>query len=179
MQLLGIDLKDDVIRWCADLAKRLCYEGMRFICDNVTNTPQDIVPDMVISLHACDVATDVVINRAIELGAPIILSTPCCHRYLNDRIKSQKLSFITKYPHLRNKICEAITDAIRALRLTKSGYNVSVLELTDPQNTPKNTLIKAILGENGSQNDAANEYDEVLGFILGEGKDSYLKEICK
>ena len=85
--MLGIDLKRDVIEWCDRLAKSLGNEGMKFICGDISeNTPMNISPDMVISLHACDIATDIVIDRATALGARIILSTPCCHRYLNDRI---------------------------------------------------------------------------------------------
>ena len=75
-ELLGIDLKRDVILWCDSLVKKLNYHGMRFVCDNVTNTPQDTTPDMVISLHACDIATDIVINQAIELRAKIIQQLP-------------------------------------------------------------------------------------------------------
>ena len=144
VNMLGIDLKRDVILWCERLAFDLGFSGMRFMVDDVTKTPSDTTPHMVISLHACDIATDIVVNTAIRLGAKIILSTPCCHRYLNDKIKASELEFITRYPHLRNKLCEAITDAIRAARLEASGYTVSVMELTDPDDTPKNTLIRAI-----------------------------------
>ncbi len=177
--LLGIDLKGDVIDWCRQTKDRLSYRGMRFVCDDIKNTPADISPDMVISLHACDIATDIVINRAIELGAPIILSTPCCHRYLNGRIKSGELSFVTKYPHLQNKLAETLTDAIRAARLEANGYAVSVLELTDPENTPKNTLIRAILTHRDRNTFAQKraEYENLLKFVLGEESDSYLKEI--
>ena len=177
--LLGIDLKADVIDWCRQTKDRLSYRGMRFVCDDIRNTPADLSPDMVISLHACDIATDIVINRAIELHAPIILSTPCCHRYLNGKITSSELSFVTKYPHLQNKLAETLTDAIRAARLEANGYSVSVLELTDPENTPKNTLIRAILtkrDENLLTRKGA-EYDSLLKFVLGEGYDNYLKEI--
>jgi hypothetical protein len=134
---------------------------------------------MVISLHACDIATDIVINRAIELRAPIILSTPCCHRYLNGKITSSELSFVTKYPHLQNKLAETLTDAIRAARLEANGYSVSVLELTDPENTPKNTLIRAILTQRDENllTRKGAEYDSLLKFVLGEGYDNYLKEI--
>ena len=177
VELLGIDLKRDVITWCDMLARELDFSGMRFITDNVTNTPSDIVPDMVISLHACDVATDVVIDRAISLGAKIILSTPCCHRYLNDKISASELSFVTDYPHLRNKLCEAITDAIRLKRLSKHGYKVSALELTDPENTPKNTLLRAVLSDGVNRSKEADEYEKILKFLLGSGNEDYLKEI--
>ena len=135
---------------------------------------------MVISLHACDIATDIVINKAIELEAEIILSTPCCHRYLNGKVRATELKFVTDYPHISNKLCEAITDALRLARLRAGGYNVSALELTDPENTPKNTLIKAIknkkMGENERQK-AKNDYDAMLSFVLGDGASDYLSEI--
>jgi len=177
VELLGIDLKRDVITWCDMLARELNFSGMRFITDNVTNTPSDVTPHMVISLHACDVATDVVIDRAISLGAKIILSTPCCHRYLNDKISASELSFVTDYPHLRNKLCEAITDAIRLKRLSKHGYKVSALELTDPENTPKNTLLRAVLSDGVNRAKEADEYEKILKFLLGSGSEDYLKEI--
>lgn len=180
VELLGIDLKRDVITWCDSVARELGYYGMRFVCDDISNTPCGVTPDMVISLHACDVATDIVINRAIELGAKVILSTPCCHKYLNDKIKASELSFLTEYPHIRNKLCEAITDAIRLARLSANGYKVSALELTDPENTPKNTLLRAVR-ESVVSCEALKErmdsYNDILSFVLGDDKDLYLKEI--
>ncbi len=175
VSLLGIDLKRDVIRWCDGLARELGWAGMRFVCDDVTNTPKGEVPDMVISLHACDIATDIVIDTAISLGARIVLSTPCCHRYLNGKVVARELEFVTRYPHLSGKLCEAITDAIRAMRLEKCGYTVSVVELTDPENTPKNTLIRAIKKKCAIDEKKASEYEGTLRFILGDAADDYLK----
>ena len=142
--MLGADLKRDVIDWCRALASELGYKGMRFVTEDISKLDVDRSPDMVISLHACDIATDIVIDSAIRLGARVILSTPCCHNYLNSRISSPALSFVTDHPHLRGKLCEAITDGIRIMRLRKSGYSVTAPELTDPENTPKNTLIRAM-----------------------------------
>ena len=180
VSLLGIDLKRDVIDWCSSLARELSYDGMTFVYDDIRNTPKDVTPDMVISLHACDIATDIVIDTAIKLRAEVILSTPCCHRYLNDKIKASELSFVTDYPHLKNKLCEAITDALRIARLRSFGYKVSALELTDPENTPKNTLIRAVLNKNARQDElSANKarYEQILDFLLLSGKENYLSEI--
>ena len=174
VSLLGIDLKRDVIAWCDGLARELDWGGMRFVCDDVTNTPKGEVPDMVISLHACDVATDIVIDTAIALGAKVVLSTPCCHRYMNGKVKASELEFVSRHPHLAGKLCEAMTDAIRAMRLEVNGYAVSVAELTDPENTPKNTLIRAIK-RGGTDDGRAEEYARTLRFILGDGANSYLK----
>ena len=179
VKLVGIDLKRDVIDWCSSLAKELGYVGMTFIYDDVKNTPKDVTPDMVISLHACDIATDIVLDSAIELGAKVVLSTPCCHRYLNDKVVAKELEFVTRYPQLRNKLCEALTDAIRLKRLEMGGYAVTALELTDPDDTPKNTLLRAIKTDasKGATENARREYESILAFLLGSGKDDYLKEI--
>lgn len=179
-KMLGIDLKRDVINWCDSLARELGFSGMTFIAKDISETPKDIAPDLVISLHACDVATDIVLNTAAELRAKIILSTPCCHKYLNDKINTPQLSFVSEYPHLRNKLCESLTDGLRIARLRCFGYEVSALELTDPDDTPKNTLIKAILNENLSKSEISSrelEYESILSFVLGNNAKNYLKEI--
>ena len=176
VKMLGIDLKRDCINWCTALAASLGYSGMTFVTDDVKNTPEGVVPDMVISLHACDVATDIVINKAAELGAKVILSTPCCHRHINDKISASQLGFVTEYPHLRNKLGDVLTDAIRVARLESAGYSVAALELVDPDDTPKNTLIKAIKRSFATK--AAKErYEAILDFVLGDKKDEYLKNI--
>jgi len=182
VKMLGIDLKRDVITWCENLARELKFSGMQFIAGDISETPKNITPDLVISLHACDIATDIVLDTAAALGAKIILSTPCCHRYLNDKIEAAPLAFVTRYPHLKNKLCEALTDGIRIARLTAFGYEATALELTDPDDTPKNTLIRAFLNERLSRSELNKrklEYEQTLSFVLGEGRDKYLKEIKK
>ena len=178
--LYGADLKRDVIIWCDGLAKELGYTGMQFeVCDILKIAP-DEKPDMVISLHACDIATDIVLNTAMRLDAKIILSTPCCHRYLNGKVVAKELKFVTDYPHISNKLCEALTDALRLARLKAGGYSVSALELTDPENTPKNTLIKAVKNIKTTEKERQKseiEYKAMLTFLLGDGADSYLSEI--
>lgn len=176
VRLLGIDLKRDVISWCDSLAKEMGFDGMQFIYDDVRNTPRDLSPDMVISLHACDIATDIVIDTAISIGAKVILSTPCCHRYLNSRISTPELSFVRRYAHLSNKLCEALTDSIRAARLCAGGYDVTVPELTDPDDTPKNTLIRAIKKPMSDKKlkEYKDEYEKILDYVLCEGKSEYL-----
>ena len=178
--LYGADLKRDVIIWCEGLARELGYSGMHFeVCDILKIAPEE-KPDMVISLHACDIATDIVLDTAMRLDASIILSTPCCHKYLNGKVVAEELKFVTDYPHIANKLCEAITDALRLARLKAGGYNVSAIELTDPENTPKNTLIKAVKSTKMSEKERQkyeNEYKSMLSFVLGEGADKYLSEI--
>lgn len=178
VSLLGVDLKRDVVNWCAALAAELGFSGMSFEVGDIREVKVERTPDMVISLHACDIATDIVIDTAIRLEAPIILSTPCCHRYLNSRIKSSELSFVTRYPQLSNKLCEAITDSLRLLRLRATGYSVLATELTDPENTPKNTLLQAYLTPTSkkAREAAVAEYEAALKFVLGDNKDLYLKD---
>ena len=173
VSMLGIDLKRDVILWCDALKSKLGYNGMTFTYGDVRNTPQDVRPDMVISLHACDVATDIVLDTAIALGAGVILSTPCCHRHLSKNINSKELSFVTDYPHLKNKLCDALTDALRLLKLEANGYRADARELTDPDDTPKNTLLRAILGKSGNKECAEERYRAALTFLLGKEASRY------
>ena len=178
--LYGADLKRDVILWCDALAKELKYDGMHFEVGDITKILPSEKPDMVISLHACDIATDVVLNTAMRLDARVVLSTPCCHRYLNGKVVAKELKFITDYPHIQNKLCEAITDSLRLARLRAGGYNVSALELTDPENTPKNTLLRAVRDSGVTEAELLakkTRYEEILSFVLGDKKDCYLKEI--
>jgi hypothetical protein len=180
VNLFGADLKRDVIIWCDGVAKELHYEGMRFEVGDISKIVPEEKPHMVISLHACDIATDIVLNTAMRLNAEIILSTPCCHRYLNGKVAAPQLKFVTDYPHIQNKLCEAITDALRLARLKAGGYIVSALELTDPENTPKNTLIRAIKNKNQGEKErqkAKEEYEAMLSFVLGDKAESYLSEI--
>ncbi len=176
LNMLCVDLKEDVISYCADLAYRLGFDGMHFKCDDITNLRGDLTPDMVISLHACDIATDIVINTALKLKAKIILSTPCCHRFLKGKVKAKELDFVSRFGHLEGKLCEVLTDAMRVMRIEKEGYRVSALELTDPENTPKNTLIRAYRDENMSERekDAAKARLEAARMLLlGENKKEY------
>ncbi len=176
VSMLGIDLKTDVMNFCNEKAAELGFSGMRFITDNITNTPSGKKPDMVISLHACDVATDIVLDTAVKLSARIILSTPCCHRELSTKINAPELKFVTKYPKLKRNICDSLTDALRLARLEAFGYEVNATELVDPEDTPKNTLIRAVLRNEPSE--AAKEnYNELLEFLLGDGKDDYIGKI--
>ena len=176
VSLFGADLKRDVILWCDNLARQLSYDGMRFEVGDISRLDYSETPDMVISLHACDIATDIVLDTAVRLGAGVILSTPCCHNNLKTKINCKDLKFVTDYPQLSGKMCEALTDALRLAKLRAGGYTVTALELTDPENTPKNTLLRAVKNNSSDaeKEKAAREYDAFLEFLLGEGKDGYL-----
>ncbi|MFA5561458.1 MAG: SAM-dependent methyltransferase [Eubacteriales bacterium] len=144
VDMLCVDLKADVIAYCGEVARAVGFEGMRFLVADVADIPADRQPDLVVSLHACDTATDLVLDRAAALGARVILSTPCCHHDLNGKLRTPDLSFIIDEPHLRNKLAEAATDGLRLLRLRSRGYRAVAVEFIDPDDTPKNTLLRAV-----------------------------------
>ena len=128
-------------------------------------------PHLVISLHACDIATDIVLNKASANGADVILSTPCCHHELNSKINCPALDFITEHSMLRQKLCDAATDALRILKLQSEGYDVCAMELIDPEDTPKNVIIRAIKKKNPKQEkllEYREKYNRTRKFLLGE-----------
>ena len=142
--MYGVDLKRDVIEYCAEVTKKLGYTDLEFICDDISNFDRG-TPDLVISLHACDIATDIVLGYAINHSAKVILSTPCCHHEMMKQLNCGALSFISDYSMLKQKLCDAATDSLRCLMLSANGYSVEALELIDPDDTPKNLLIRAVL----------------------------------
>lgn len=123
--------------------------------------------------------TDIVLQTAVSLQADVILSTPCCHHYLESRIQAPELSFVTDQPFLRHKLAETLTDGLRVLQLTAAGYKVTALELTDPENTPKNTLIRAVRQKEAGDAAASERYQKALHFLLGDAAESYLAEVQK
>ena len=126
---------------------------------------------MVISLHACDIATDIVLDKASEWGAKVILSTPCCHHDLNRRLNSPALAFVAEHSMLRQKLCDAATDALRLKKLEANGYDVTALELIDPEETPKNIMLRGIRRYDPKSTrcrKAAEEYMAAYEFLTGE-----------
>ena len=146
--MTGIDLKPDVVENCNAVARAVGFDGLEFICMDVNDYEPEERPSLVISLHACDIATDIVLCKAASWNADVILSTPCCHHELNHSIDCEQLSFITEHSMLRQKLCDAATDALRLCRLEAEGYSTSTLELIDPNDTPKNVMLRAIRKKN-------------------------------
>ena len=174
--MVGVDLKPDVIEYCSCVAKELNFDGLKFICQDINTYEPEQKPDLVISLHACDIATDIVLVNAAKWSTDVILSTPCCHHELNHSISCEALSFITQHSMLRQKLCDAATDALRLCRLEAQGYATSTIELIDPNETPKNVMLRAIRNKkfNPDSKDAqaANErYLAAKAFLL-DGKDT-------
>lgn len=176
IKMYGIDLKSDVIEYCSKVASELGYSDLEFICGNI-NEFKCKRPDLVISLHACDIATDIVLGYAINHGARVILSTPCCHHEMMNQLDCKELEFISKYSMLRQKLCDAATDSLRCLMLQSHGYSVEALELIDPEDTPKNLLIRAVLDSKMSterKSALRADYKEAAEFL---GVKPYLAEI--
>lgn len=144
VSMTGVDLKEDVIKFCNQTAQSLGFDGLEFVCGDIRDYDSAERPSLVISLHACDIATDLVLNKAADWKTDVILSTPCCHHELQHHIDCPTLSFITDYSMLRQKLCDAATDALRLCRLEAQGYTTAALELIDPDETPKNIMLRAV-----------------------------------
>ena len=171
VSMTGVDLKRDVVDYCSDVAKKLEFDGLEFICGDITKYETDKKPDLVISLHACDIATDIVLEKAAEWNTAVILSTPCCHHELNHKLGCPELEFIAKYSMLRQKLCDAATDAMRLKLLEANGYTTDALELIDPDDTPKNIMLRAIKRKKKdaiAEAKALEEYKSIRKFLMGE-----------
>ena len=173
VKMTGVDLKADVIEYCSSVAKALNFDGLEFLCGDVNLYNTEDKVNMVVSLHACDVATDIVIGKAIEWQADVILSTPCCHHDLNRRLNCDALAFIADYSMLRQKLCDAATDALRLKLMEANGYDCAALELIDPEETPKNIMLRGIRkkGFDLSSDKARKlyeEYEKAYAFLLGK-----------
>ncbi len=140
----GVDLKPDVIAYCNETASALGFDALTFSCGDINAYVPKEKPHLVISLHACDIATDIVLSNAVRWEAGAILSTPCCHHELFHNMHAEALSFITEHSMLAQKLSDAATDALRCLWLSIRDYEVQTLELIDPEETPKNLMIRAI-----------------------------------
>lgn len=176
VDMTGIDLKSDVIEYCSKIANELSFDRLEFICGDIREYETNTLPQLVISLHACDIATDIVLQKAAEWQADVILSTPCCHHELNHNIDCGALSFITDYSMLRQKLCDAATDALRLCRLEAQGYTTAAIELIDPDETPKNIMLRAIRKKgfdpsSKSAVKARERYESAKNFLCGDKRD--------
>lgn len=147
VEMTGLDLKEDVIRRCGDLAEKYGYDGLRFSQGDISTYEETDQVDMVITLHACDTATDFALDKAVRWGAKIILSVPCCQHELNRQIENEWLEPLLKYGILKERFSALLTDALRANLLEQKGYEVQILEFIDMEHTPKNLLIRAVKKE--------------------------------
>lgn len=144
VEMIGLDLKKDVIEHCNKMAEKYGYESLRFLEGDISTYDGTQKADMVITLHACDVATDFALDKAIHWKAKVILSVPCCQHELNAQIENDMLEPLLKYGILKERFAALLTDALRANLLEQNGYEVKILEFIDMEHTPKNLLIRAV-----------------------------------
>ncbi|TQR21539.1 class I SAM-dependent methyltransferase [Psychrobacillus vulpis] len=143
IKVTGLDLKKEVIEECAIIAEDLGYDQLEFLVGDINDYNDETAVDMVVTLHACDVATDMALARAVKWGASVILSVPCCQHELNRQLQAPALDIMLKHGLIKERFAALATDSIRAEILTIVGYEAQLVEFIDMENTPKNILIRA------------------------------------
>lgn len=155
VRIIGLDLKEDVIENCGRLGRKYGYEKLHFLQGDIASYEGVDRVDMVVTLHACDTATDLALAKAVNWGASVILSVPCCQHELNGQISGDVLAPVFAYGVLKERIAALMTDGLRAQMLEGMGYDTQILEFIDMEHTPKNLLIRAVYTgkkkENGRQ----------------------------
>ncbi len=143
IRVTGLDLKKEVIEECAQIAVDLQYDSLEFLVGDINDYNDESSVDMVVTLHACDVATDMALSRAVKWGAKVILSVPCCQHELNNQINSSPLDIMLQHGLIKERFSALATDSIRAEILSLVGYDAQLMEFIDMSHTPKNILIRA------------------------------------
>ena len=160
VRITGLDLKEDVIRHCNELTVKYGYDKLEFLCGDIAYYDGCSQVDMVVTLHACDTATDYALAKAVGWGAKVILSVPCCQHELNKQMKNDLLSPVLHYGILKERMAALMTDGLRAQILEANGYRTQILEFIDMAHTPKNLLIRAVY--NGHCADNKAQINELL-----------------
>lgn len=151
INVIGLDLKADVIAFCSELAEKLHYDKLQFLVGDIADYEELQAADMVVTLHACDTATDAALAKAVNWGASVIMSVPCCQHELFRQVSNDVLSPILSQGLLKERFAALATDAARGTLLEVLGYKVQMLEFVDPEHTPKNLLIRAVRSEQQQQ----------------------------
>jgi SAM-dependent methyltransferase len=160
VEIVGLDLKQNVIEFCSDLAQKLDYDDLRFEQGDIKGFNQFSNVDMVISLHACDIATDEALAKAVNWGANVILAVPCCQHEFLKKIKNEKMIPMMKYGIIKEKLASLLTDSIRANVLEIMGYRTQVLEFIDMEHTPKNIMIRAFFEDSSNIDKVVKQYKQ-------------------
>lgn len=144
VNIVGLDLKKDVIDYCNEVASELSYDKLKFLVGDIRDYNSEVDVSMVVSLHACDIATDIALAKSVSWNAKVIFAVPCCQHEMFDKISSKSLTPMLKHGIVKEKLSSLITDSIRGLKLESVGYEVNMMEFIDMEHTPKNILIKAV-----------------------------------
>ena len=163
VEIIGLDLKEDVIRFCNETAKKLGYDELTFLTGDIADFVSTGA-DMVVTLHACDTATDFALINAVKWHSKVILSVPCCQHELFSQIKSDLNEPMLKHGIIKDKFTELLTNSLRGLKLESAGYDVNMIEFTSLEHTSKNVMIKAVLPskENPAAKEKASQEYEAL-----------------
>ena len=163
VRIIGLDLKKDVISRCNLLAEQYGYEKLRFYHGDIASYEGVDHVDMVVTLHACDTATDYALAKAVRWGARVILSVPCCQHELNRQMKNEQMKPVFQYGLIKERMAALYTDALRAQLLEGQGYRTQILEFIDMEHTPKNILIRAVW--DGRKRHNEKELQEIMDFL--------------
>jgi SAM-dependent methyltransferase len=163
VRIIGLDLKEDVIETCSRLAARYGYEKLQFLQGDIASYEGVEQVDMVVTLHACDTATDYALAKAVAWDASVILSVPCCQHELNGQISNELLEPVFSYGILKERFAAILTDGLRAKMLESQGYDTQILEFIDMEHTPKNLLIRAVKSQRPRE--YKKEYRECMEFF--------------
>lgn len=180
VKITGLDLKEDVIIKCSKLKERYGYDGLEFLCGDIADYEGVDKVDMVVSLHACDTATDYAIYKAVKWGASVILAVPCCQHEVNKEMSDEVMLPLMKHGLVKERMSALITDAIRAECLDIIGYKTQVMEFIDMEHTPKNILIRAVKSRSIILEDCVEDKKrELLGCMKDMGITQKLVELLE
>lgn len=168
IQVTGLDLKKEVIEHCQQIANDLQYEHLQFLVGDINDFNEETSVDMVVTLHACDVATDMALARAVRWGAHVILSVPCCQHELFSQLDAPALDVLLQHGLMKERFAALATDAIRAEILSLVGYETQLLEFIDMEHTPKNILIRAYYTGKESTKAAMNKYESFRDLLTAK-----------